>query len=111
MDDLSHPAQIARIRAEYETRIRELEAALVKTRADALEEAADLAWSDEDDRPWEHWGEDRNIRTAQIVSKEIAAAIRALKGRADERESVLDQLVADAQEQGMGYNLKGQTDE
>jgi hypothetical protein len=40
--------------------------------------AADLAWSDEEERPWEYWGEDKNARTAQIVAKEIAKAIRAL---------------------------------
>jgi hypothetical protein len=40
--------------------------------------AADLAWSDQEDRPWENWGEDRNVKTAQIVAKEIAAAIRSL---------------------------------
>ena len=48
-----------------------------KTIGEAYADAAEIAWSDDDDRPWENWGEHRNIVTAQTVAKEIKAAILA----------------------------------
>jgi hypothetical protein len=53
----------------------------------AMKAAAFLAWDDEDetiDRTWEHWGEYRNVRTAEIVAKAIAAAILAIPNPGDE---------------------------
>ena len=41
------------------------------------ERCAQVAWSETEDREWEHWGMDKNVVVAQTVAKAIAAAIRS----------------------------------
>jgi len=56
-------------------------------RAEGMRAAAVVAYDEEDEshpRPWENWGEYRNMVTAQTVAKEIRDALLALAAQPEE---------------------------
>ena len=56
-------------------------------RAEGMRAAAVVAYDEEDEshpRPWENWGEYRNMVTAQTVAKEIRDALLALAAQTEE---------------------------